>query len=348
MFYIVKKNMINMGVQISNILPKKEIEIADLIGRKIAVDAFLWLHQFLSIIRQRDGTPLKDSQGRITSHLSGLFYRSAKLIENNIKLVWVFDGERPEFKSETINERNKIREDAQRKWKEALEAGDMEAARKAAQSTSKLTGEIIEQSKELLGYMGIPVVQAPSEGEAQCAYLCEQRDVYSVASQDNDSLLFNSPRLVRNLNIVGKRKLPGQNVYVDVKPQIIELENVFKELEITKEQLIILGILVGTDFNPGVRGYGPKRSLELVKKEKTLKRVLEKIDWNYEVPANNIYEFFLYPEVNEKVDIEFKAIQPEKIMEFLVEEHDFSKERIEKVIDRLTKKKQKSLDSWIK
>jgi len=337
-----------MGVQISKILPKKEIELEDLSGRKIAVDAFLWLHQFLSIIRQRDGTPLKDFKGRITSHLSGLFYRSARLIENNIKLVWVFDGEKPEFKSETIKEREEIRKEAHRKWEEALEAGDLEAARKAAQMTSRLTHEMVEQSKELLDYMGIPVIQAPQEGEAQCAHLCEKGLVYTAASQDNDSLLFNSPRLVRNLNIVGKRKLPRQGVYIDVKPEIIELKEVLKELKINRKQLIILGILIGTDFNPGIKGYGPKRALELVRKEKTLEKVLRKIEWEHDVPAEDIYEFFLNPEIKEKVDIKFKPIKPEKILKFLVDEHSFSQERIEKVIKRLTENKQQSLDSWIK
>jgi len=337
-----------MGIQISKILPKKQIEIEDLTGRKIAVDAFLWLHQFLSIIRQRDGTPLKDSRGRITSHLSGLFYRSARLLENNIKLVWVFDGERPDLKIETVKERIEIRKEAEKKWKEALEEGDVAAARKAAQMTSRLTGEMIEQSKKLLEYMGIPVVQAPSEGEAQCSYLCEKGMVYAVASQDSDSLLFNSPMLVRNLNIVGKRKLPRQGVYIDVKPELIELKKVLKELGINRKQLIILGMLVGTDFNPGIKGYGPKRALELVKKEKTLDKVLDKIEWEHDVGAEDVYEFFLNPDVEEKVNIEFKPIQPDKILKFLVDEHEFSHDRIDKVIKRLTEKKQTSLDSWVK
>lgn len=337
-----------MGIQISKILPKKQIEIEDLTGRKIAVDAFLWLYQFLSIIRQRDGTPLKDSKGRITSHLSGLFYRSARLLENNIKLVWVFDGKGPDFKIETVKKRIEIRKEAEKKWKKALEAGDLAAARKAAQMTSRLTGEMIEQSKKLLEYMGIPVVQAPSEGEAQCSYLCEKGMVYAVASQDNDSLLFNSPILVRNLNIVGKRKLPRQGVYIDVKPELIELKKVLKELGINRKQLIILGMLVGTDFNPGIRGYGPKRALELLKKEKTLDNVLDKIEWNHDVPAKDVYEFFLNPDVEEKVNIEFKPIQPDKILKFLVDEHEFSHERIDKVIKRLTEKKQTLLDSWVK
>jgi flap endonuclease-1 len=336
-----------MGVQISNILPKKEIEITDLSGKTMAVDAFLWLHQFLSIIRQPDGTPLKDSKGRITSHLSGLFYRSAKLIEKNIKLIWVFDGEPPSFKAGTTQERRAIKEEAQKKWKEFLERGDLKEARKAAQATSHLTSEMIDQSKNLLEYMGIPVVQAPSEGEAQCSYLCEKNLAYSVASQDSDSLLFNSPRLVRNLSITGKRKLPRQGVFVDVKPELIELKNVLKELGITREQLIILGLLVGTDYNPGIEGYGPKKALALVTKEKTLKNILSNVEWNWDVPAEDLYEFFLNPPTTE-ADINFKPLQADKILEMLAGQHEFSQERVEKVIKTLTDAKQTSLGSWLK
>ncbi|OGI12143.1 flap endonuclease-1 [Candidatus Micrarchaeota archaeon RBG_16_36_9] len=337
-----------MGVQISNILPKKEIEIDDLSGKTMAVDAFLWLHQFLSIIRQPDGTPLKDSKGRITSHLSGLFYRSARLIEKNIKLIWVFDGVPPSFKAGTTQERSALKEEAHKKWREFLEKGDLREARKAAQATSHLTNEMIIQSKNLLDYMGIPVVQAPSEGEAQCSYLCEKNLAYSVASQDSDSLLFNSPRLIRNLSITGKRKLPRQGVFVEVKPELIELKDTLNELGITREQLILLGLLVGTDYNPGIEGYGPKKALALVKKEKTLENVLKIIDWNWNVPAKELYEFFLNPPVDKKVDINFKPMQPDKILNLLVNEHEFSQERVEKVIKSLTQARQTSLGSWLK
>jgi len=337
-----------MGVQISNILPKKEIEINDLSGKTIAVDAFLWLHQFLSIIRQPDGTPLKDSKGRTTSHLSGIFYRSAKILENNIKLVWVFDGLPPDFKGTTTQMRREIKEEARKKWKEALDEEDLEGARKAAQMTSTLTREMIDQSKLLLNYMGIPFIQAPSEGEAQCSYLCHKGLAYAVSSQDSDSLLFNSPRLIRNLSITGKRKLPRQDVYIEIKPELIELSHVLKELKIKIEQLIILGLLVGSDYNPGIKGYGPKKALELVKKEKTLENVLKKIEWNYEIPAKDIYEFYLNPPLDENVKIEHPQLQSEKILKLLVDEHEFSQDRIEKVIKNLTAAKQSSLGSWLK
>jgi len=337
-----------MGVQIFDILPKKELEIENLTGKAIAVDAFLWLHQFLSIIRQPDGTPLKDSRGRITSHLSGIFYRTAKLVENGIKMVYVFDGPTIGFKRSTVEERKALKDQAEIRWQGALSIGDEEGARKAAQMTSHLTGEMIEQSKTLLNYMGIPIVQAPSEGEAQCAYLCQKGLVYGVSSQDSDSLLFNSPRLIRNLSMTGKRKLPRQDTYIEIKPEIIELESALKELGISREQLVIIGLLVGSDYNPGIKGYGPKKALEMVKKEKTLDKVLKNIEWNFETPAKEIYDFYLNPPVEKNIEIESIQLQPDKILKFMVDEFEFSQERVEKVIKTLSMSKQKSLGSWLK
>lgn len=338
-----------MGVQLKDLIKGKDIELTDLNGKIIGIDAFNFIYQFLAIIRQPDGKPLRDSKGRITSHLSGILYRTSNLINIGIKPVWVFDGpEIPFFKEKTVKSRMEIRTEAEKKWKEALEREEITEARIAAQAASRLTDEMIDQSKQLLEYMGVPVVQAPSEGEAQCAYLCKKGLVHSCASQDSDSLLFGSPRLIRNLSITGRRKLPRQEVYIEVKPEFIELSIVLKNLGINREQLIIIGLLVGSDYNPGIKGYGPKKALELVKKEKTLKNILKKIEWNYEVPAEEIYEFYLNPPVDEKTKIEFPQLQPDNILKLLVDEHEFSQERIEKVIKTLTTAKQSSLGSWLK
>lgn len=337
-----------MGVQISDIVSGKEIELIDLSGKKIAFDAFNVLYSFLSIIRDKmTGEPLRDSKGRITSHLSGLFYRTSNLIEAGIKPVFVFDGEPPEFKKKTIEQREIAKEEARKKWKEALEKG--EKAITYAQAAAQLTDEMIEDSKKLLEFMGLPWVQALSEGEMQCAYMCKKGDVFASASQDFDSLLVGSPRLVRNLSITGKRKLPRKEVYIEVKPELIELKEVLSNLGINQKQLIIIGILVGTDYAPGIKGIGPKKALELVKKYKTLEKVLENVKWEAEVSAEDIYNFFLNPPVTEKYKLEWKAPNPDKIIDFMVGEHDFSRERVEKVIEKLqaaTKERQVSLKGW--
>jgi len=339
-----------MGVKIGEIVPKEEIKLDALRCKILAVDAFNAIYQFLSIIRQADGTPLKDSKGNITSHLSGLFYRNVNLLEKGLKLVYVFDGERPVFKKRTVEERKRIREEAKEKWEKALEEGNLEEARKYARMAITLDEKMIEESKELLTAMGICVVQAPSEGEAEAAYLAKKRKAYASVSQDMDSLLFSSPRLIRNLNITGKRKVPGKPYYKEVYPELIELRKVLEHLGITHDQLIIIGILVGTDYNPeGVKGIGPKKALKLVKERKTLDNVLKVVDWEYDVDPHEIFEFFKNPPVKD-VDIVFPKIDKEKILEILVERHDFSEERVKNAFEKLKEAeeigKQKTLFSF--
>jgi len=343
-----------MGVQISGIIPKTQVELQDLSGKKIAIDAYNILFQFLSIIRQRDtGEPLRDSKGRVTSHLSGLFYRTIKLINTGIKPIYVYDGEPPEFKRKTIKERERIREEARKKWKEAVKAGRKEDIMVYAQGASRLTDDMMEESKKVLDAIGIPWVQAPSEGEAQCSLICKQGNADYSGSQDYDALLFLSPYLVRNLSITGRRKLPRQEAYIEIKPEIIELNKVLSELGINKEQLVILGILIGTDYNPqGIKGVGPKTALKLVKENKTLDQVLKQVEWTFDVDPHKIYNFFLNPPVSEKYDIEWKEPDKDRAIELMVEEHDFSRDRVENALNRLMEAKREGtqlrLKDWLK
>ena len=341
-----------MGVNLRELVEDVKVEVDDsfLLNKTIAFDAFNILYQFLSVIRDKDtGTPLRDSKGRITSHISGLFYRTVNFIERGIKPVYVFDGEPPKFKKKEIEERIKAKEEAYKKWQEALESG--EEAITYAQATAILTKEMVEESKELLSYMGIPIVQAASEGEAQAAYLATKGFVFASASQDYDSLLFGSPRLIRNLSIEGKRKLPRKEIYVEIKPEYIELQKLLEKHKITREQLILVGLIVGTDYNEGIKGYGVKKALEAVKTFKnfeTLKKHL-KFEEDY---IDEVYNFFLNPPVNEKIEIKFGEIQEEKILKFMVDERDFSEERVKNALDKLReglkKQKQTSLASWFK
>jgi flap endonuclease-1 len=340
-----------MGVQLGGIIPTQEIELIELSGKKIAIDALNFCYQFLSIIRDRmTGEPLRDSKGRITSHLSGLFYRNASLIENDICPIWVFDGPAPAFKKRTVEERKQRREEAKKKWEEALKRGI--PAITYAQAAAKFTDEMIEDSKKLLDVMGIPWVEAKSEGEIQCAYMCKKGDVWASASQDYDSLLVGSPRLVRNLSITGRRKVPKKEVYIKIKPEVIELDKVLSSLEINQKQLIILGMLVGTDYAEGVKGVGPKTALKLVKEHKTLEKVLANVNWTDETDPEEIYKFFLKPPVTDSYKIEWEMPQEEKLIEFMVKEHDFSRERVDNVIEKIKKSftegKQSSLQSWFK
>ncbi len=342
-----------MGVQLGDIVVKEKLEISSLAGRRVAIDAHNALYQFLSIIRQRDGTPLMDYKGRVTSHLSGLFYRTARLIEEGVKPVYVFDGRPPALKGRTLGERHDVRRAAAEKWEEAKKQGDEAGARKYAMASTRLSREMVEESKVLLRAMGVPVVQAPGEGEAQAAEMARSGLVDFCASQDFDSLLFGAPKLVRNLTMSGKRKLPGKDVYVDVEPELIDLDASLKALGIDRQRLVWIGILVGTDFNEGVKGIGPKKALRIVKEAATLEAAVAKSGGVFEVEPKRVEDIFLKPDVDEKTEIEFGLPDKTKLIEVLCKEHDFAEERIGGTVDAIVKKagekgEQSGLGSWIK
>lgn len=345
-----------MGLNVREIIPRKEIEISNLRGKVVVVDAFNILYQFLSSVRQPDGTPLMDNNKRVTSHLSGIFYRNISLLSEGIKLVYVFDGEAPDLKYKTHKIRGNARELARERYNDAKSEDNFDGMRKYSSQLLRLDDEMIKESKELLNAMGIPVVQAPGEGEAEAAYLCRiNEDVYASASQDYDSLLFGAKRLIQNLTLARRRKT--YTGFVEVKPEIIELEKVLNTLEINLDQLICLGILVGTDYNPrGIPGIGQKKALDIVKKykqpvlifksvEEQMMNLPEQEQFNWQ----EIFKLFHKPSVVD-VEFEFKKVDEEKIKQILVEEHDFSLERVNRQLDKLKileeKKKQKNLEKW--
>lgn len=345
-----------MGLNIREIIPRSEIELSNLKEKTICVDAFNSLYQFLSTIRQIDGTPLMDSKKRITSHLSGIFYRNLTLLEEGIKLIYVFDGKPPELKHKTFQERENGREIARERYESAMGEEDFEKMKRYSSQLVRLDNDMIKESKELLEAMGIAVVQAPGEGEAEAAHLAKIRnDIYASASQDYDSLLFGAPKLIRNLTLAKKRKTI--NGWAEVKPEIIELEKVLNYLEINLDQLICLGILVGTDYNPkGIPGIGQKKALQIVKKYKqpvlifdSVKEQIENLAEEDKFDWKEIFELFHKPNVSNAF-FKFEKINEKKIREILVLEHDFSDERVQKQIERLReiteKNKQSGLDKW--
>lgn len=326
-----------MGVKIGSLFPSEQISFKDLHDRIIVIDAYNVLHQFLATIRQRDGTALKNAEGKITSHLSGLFYRSANLIQNRIKPVYVFDGKPHQLKQQTIDERNRRRLQAEKDWKEAIEKGDTAKARIKAQQTSRVTDEIVDQSKTLLEIMGVPFVQAPEEGEAQASYMVRKGDAYAVGSQDFDCLLIGSPILIRNLTSASKRKLPGKKAYTKVHPERIYLNQTLDKLEISQKQLVDMAILMGTDFNPGIKGIGPKKSLKLIKKNGNIENVISTIG-SEQAPTfekiKQIRSLFLDPTVTDDYELSWSDPDETELVRFLSKDYQFSKKRVESMLKK--------------
>ena len=328
-----------MGLQIGEIIPREEISLDSLKGKVLAVDAFNTLYQFLTTIRQPDGMPLTDKKGNVTSHLSGLFYRTTNLMTHGLKLVFVFDGKAPALKEKTHQLRREVKEEAAAKFETAETLA--ERAKYAAR-TAYLTEEMIEESKELIEALGLPVVQAPGEGEAQASFMARKEDVFACASQDYDSLAFGASKLIRNLTLARKRKLPS-GLSVPVQTELIELPKVLNSLQIDLDQLICLGILSGTDYNPkGVRGLGPKKSLQIVRQHKSPAMIFKAVEaqlhehgQELEFDWQKIFELFKKPSVTSKYNLKFKQIDEEKIKNLLAKKHDFSEDRIESALKKV-------------
>ena len=342
-----------MGVNFKDLIPKTPVKLEDLGGKIIAIDAYNAIYQFLSIIRQPDGTPLKDSTGKITSHLSGLFYRTSNLVEMGIKPIYVFDGKSPALKAAEIARRREKKIMATASYEKAAAKGDIEKMRTFAQAATSMKDYMRDDSKKVLDLMGLPWIQAPSEGEAQAAHMNKKGDADYCASQDYDSLLFGAPKLLRNVTISGRRKRAGTKIRVEVVPEVIELSKTLCECGLTREQLIDVGILIGTDFNPdGIKGIGPKTALKLIKQYGTLENALPHIkNVTFSDKIAEIRGIFLHPEVSDNYKLEWREPNVEGVIDFMSRQKEFSEERVKKSLDRMTEgsKKQKgkvSLEKW--
>jgi flap endonuclease-1 len=324
-----------VGVPLTPIVVKETIDLEHLRGQSLAVDGNGELYQFLALIRQRDGTPLHDRTGRITSHLSGLFYRTTRLVADfGLRLVYVFDGKPPALKLAEIERRRAVRQRYDAELAEARAAGDLSRAYSKATMTSRLTRAMVEEAMVLLRLMGIPTVQAPSEGEAQAAYMARRGAVWAAASKDYDSLLFGAPRLVRFLTLSGKEFLPSVGTFRAITPELIDLDRMLGALGITREQLVDLGILMGTDFNDGIKGIGPKKALALLRQHGRIEGTPSEIRDEVRPVTEQVRAVYLSPDVTDDYRLETGPCDVDGILRFLCEERVFSEERVRAALER--------------
>jgi flap endonuclease-1 len=337
-----------LGVPLTPIIVKKTLKLGDLKGRSFAVDAFNVLHQFLALIRTRDGTPLMDREGHVTSHLVGLAFRTTRLISDyGMRLVFVFDGRPPSLKAREVEKRREARMKAEREYEEAVSRGDKAQAYSKAVMTGRLTGQALDDARRLLDLLGIPWVQAPGEGEAQAAYMARRGDVWAANSRDYDSLLFGAPRLVRYLTISGEEWLPSKGRARKLEPELIELEAMLVKLGITREQLIDLSILVGTDFNQGVKGVGPKTALKLIRRHGSIENLPTEVREKL-LGFGEVRRIYLEPDVTDDYSVKPGRLREDDLRAFLCGERSFSPDRVGTLIERMkTAGRQRSLGDYL-
>ena len=339
-----------MGLDLKSLLIRDKTKLESFTNKIVAIDAYNAIYQFLAIIRGPEGLHLTDTQGRVTSHITGLLYRNINFLSLGIKPVYVFDGKPPSLKSAEIEHRKQIKKDATVKYERAVSEGKMEDARKFAQQTTSMKDGMVEDSKHLLDLFGIPYIQAPSEGEATAALLTTTGHADVAASQDFDSILFGARKLVRNFTNSGRRKLPNRNTYIEIEPEIIDYRKNLEALGITREQLIDVGILIGTDFNPdGFERVGPKTAIKMIREYGKLEDVTQIQEQLEMIDYNAIRKIFLEPEVARVDKIEFGEVKYDDIINYLSNERSFSRDRVNSSLNRLKKsleKKSQTLEKW--
>lgn len=325
-----------MGFNLSPLVVRRQIALGDLRSRSLAVDANNMLYQFLALIRMRDGRPFTDAHGHVTSHLLGLLMRTTRLMgDYGVRPAFIFDGKPPELKMKTLQDRRQFRERARREWEDAVRRRDYSAAWSKAVRMDSLTRGMQEDAKNMLALLGIPYVQAPEEGEAQAAYIAMKGEVWAANSRDYDAVLFGAPRLVRYVTISGKEFLPSTGGSRPLIPELIELEELLKALGLTREQLIDLAILVGTDFNKGVKGVGPRTALKLLKKYRSVEGLPEEYQSQLPAEVQEIRRLFLHPNVTDEYRIKFTGLNEDGLKHFLVAERGFSDDRVQLAIERM-------------
>ncbi|OJJ61347.1 hypothetical protein ASPSYDRAFT_43301 [Aspergillus sydowii CBS 593.65] len=308
-------------------------------GRKVAIDASMSIYSFLIAVRS-EGQQLMSDTGETTSHLMGMFYRTLRMVDNGIKPLYVFDGAPPKLKSGELAKRSARKHEATEAHEEAKETGTAEDVEKFSRRTVRVTREHNAECKQLLKLMGIPYIDAPTEAEAQCAVLARAGKVYAAASEDMDTLCFESPILLRHLTFSEQRKEPIQEIHLD---------RALEGLNMDRDQFIDLCILLGCDYLEPIPKVGPNTALKLIREYGTLEKVVESIENDskkkYTMPESWPYqdarELFISPDVRDaddpECDFKWEAPDVEGLIDFLVKDKGFNEDRVRNGAARLQK-----------
>lgn len=333
------------------ILKREQTSLKALKARSFAIDASIEIHRFLALVRKPDGTLFTDQAGRVTSHLIGLLTWTSRLIsEFEMRPVFVFDGIPNALKKRTLDARRAARQKAEAEYSKAVSAGNLPKAWSKAVMTGKVTREVLTDSKRLLSLMGVPWLDAPEDAEAQASFMAARGDVWAVGSKDYDSLLYGAPILARYLSIAGQEFLPAQRRMRRLVPELVKLNDNLRELGISREQLVDLAILVGTDFNEGVKGVGPKKALSLIRKCGSIDQIPESIGVQLPPDVEPVRSIFLHPRVLHAFSLEASRPDRDGLVDFLVKERAFSEDRVSKTAEKLVysyEHRESGLTKWL-
>ncbi|MHA1883631.1 MAG: hypothetical protein ACXAAI_10405 [Promethearchaeota archaeon] len=335
-----------MGVKLHNIITRDKIDYQELAGKIIAIDApniimSLFNFTFKNSSRINQGLILDRTQ-RPISHLYGLLYRINFFYSKKIFPLFCFDGKPSELKRMITKDQLKDFIFTQRWYAQAVQSGDKKEARNIALSKEYLWQNILKESKQLLGALGVPFIEAPSSAESQCAYLVKKKIATFSNSQDFDSLLFGAPRIIQNISKSLRRKVQGKWQYKKVTPLFINLKKNLRILGINQFQLVDMALMLQTDYFPGITGIGPKKALHLVKTHKNIETIIREEKKRYDftpLTSELIYKIrklFLLPTVLQEFDTFYwNSPNNPSILSLLCREHHLNRERVKNNLGKL-------------
>ena len=312
----------------------REVPFADIEGRVVAVDAHNWLYRYLTTtVKWTSDAAYTTAGGTEVANLIGVVQGLPKFFEHDLVPVMVFDGAVTDLKADEVAERREKRAAAEKRRAAAAERGDaVEAARLEAR-TQRLTDVIQETTRELLELLDVPVVEAPAEGEAQCAHMAATGTADHAGSEDYDTLLFGAPTTLRQLTSKGD-------------PELMDLAATLDDLGLDRQGLVDVAMLCGTDFNEGVRGIGPKTAVTAVREHGDLWGVLDARDVT--IPnAAAVREFFTDPPVADAdVDVDVNP-DVEAARTYVIDEWGVDADEVERGFERIAESQvQAGLDRW--
>ncbi|MHA2131586.1 MAG: hypothetical protein ACW99L_16595 [Promethearchaeota archaeon] len=348
-----------MGVKLQELIIRKTIDYDVLKGKIVAIDAPNIIMSLFNFTRKdSEGSPaglLLDRTQRPISHLYGILYRVNFYYSKKIFPIFCFDGKVSELKRIITKDKLNDFRFIQKWYQKAIESKNYKLAKEIALGKEYMWQNIINESKQLLGALGVPYIDSPSSAESECAYLVKKGIAHYSNSQDFDSLLFGCPLLVQNLSKSLRRKEQGKWKYTKISPFVINLQKNLKKLEVNQFQLVDLSLLIGTDYFPGIKGLGPKKSLALIKKyhqiEDILKFESKKFNFNDLTPEiiKKVRKLFLFPDVNISVqEIRWNPPHKSLALELLCIQHHLNKKRVQTHLDKLTLSYQQCRNYFIK
>ena len=335
-----------MGVKLQDLVIRNAIEFSKLAGKIIAVDAPNVIMSLFTFARKNpDGSQaglILDRTQRPISHLYGLFYRIKFFYSKNIFPIFCFDGLDSDLKKLKTKDRLNDFLFTERLYRSLLQTGNRENAKQIALSKEYMWPNIIKESKQLLGALGVPYMSAPASAESQCAQLVKNKVAYYSNSQDFDSLLFGCPLVVQNVSKSLRRKVHGRWTYQKITPVTIDLKENLKRLGIDQFHLVDMALLIGTDYFPGIRNIGPKHAYKFIKKHRFVENVIIEEKENYDFSDLNseviarVRKIFLLPEVlMEYPNLSWNYPNEQHTLSLLCEDHHLNRERVESNLNKL-------------